>query len=179
MRRQTSEAGESLIEVLVAVVILGLGVTALLGGMATAVFGSAVHRNQADVSAVMTAAGEWVKQADYITCADFDDYLSPTGPQPFAYPGHVVTATAADTLTVSTPTGVAVWTVRFAIKDWQGDDFFARPNDCATADAEGLRMQQVTITVRTADGKIDQSLRVIKRFNDCRPPLPRSGCDTT
>lgn len=181
LRRRTSEAGESLIEVLVAVTILGLGVTALLGGMATAVFGTSLHRDQADVSEVMTAAAERVKDTPYVACAEMDDYLDPTGADPFAFPGHVVTIAAVDTLNVASPGGTPRYTVRFAIKDWYGDQFLPRPDmaTCQQFHDEGARLQRITITASTADSQVSQALPVVKRYNDCRPPLPRPGCDTT
>jgi prepilin-type N-terminal cleavage/methylation domain-containing protein len=70
-----SEAGFTLIEVVVAVLILGVGVVAILGGLATAVFGSGLHRNQADLDAALVTAEEKIKAAPYQSCSG----SNPTG----------------------------------------------------------------------------------------------------
>lgn len=187
-RRRTSQAGESLVEIIVSVAILGLAVVAVMGGLATAVFGSALHRNQADVSTVMTAAAERVKEAPYKRCAVMDDYLGSPPPHTvapsFTFPGHAVTRTSPTRLTVSSPSGSALWTVDFAIADWAGGTVFQPRGptlaDCTSNHEIRLRLQQVTISVATADTKVSQSLPVMKRFGECPPLTPAGtfGCDT-
>ena len=183
--RPGDEAGESLVEIVVSVAILGLAVVAIMGGLATAVLGSALHRNQADVSVVMTAAAERVKEAPYAECAVMDSYLGtfdPAVPPSFNLPGHTVTRTSPSRLTVSSIGGSALWTVDFAIADWAGSKVFV-PRDvttCASNHDLGFRLQQITITVATADTKVSKSLSVMKRFGECPPltPVGIHGCDT-
>lgn len=177
-RSRREEGGESLIELIVATAILGLGVVAVLGGMATAVLTSALHRSQAEVSTVMTAAAEWVKEVPYRKCAVMTDYLGG-----FAYPPYATSA-AGDTLTLTNPSGTAAWKVSFTIADWNGDSFPPRPpapdTTCEIAHGQGLRTQLVTITAVTADGKVSQAIPIVKRFRDCPPVTPPNtpGCDT-
>jgi len=153
-----SEGGESLLELIVAVAILGLGVVALLGGLTTAVFGSALNRSQADVSAVLTAASEQVKAATYMTCAVQATYLGS-----FTYPGWTGPAPV------------------FGIDDWNGAFFVPRvagASTCAQLENLGYRQQRVTLTVSSPNTRVSQTLTVVKRFRDC--PVPgssTSGCD--
>jgi hypothetical protein len=171
------EGGETLLEIIVAVTVLGLAITALLGGLATAVFGSSLHRRQADVSVVMTSAVEWVKQQRYVACATKSSYLDT-----FAYPGYTVGTTPADGITIERPAGTPVWRVTFAIRDWNGGEGFdARiPAVCQASHEAGIRRQEITITVATADGKVFQSVPIVKHYRDCAPaiPLPSPGCET-
>jgi hypothetical protein len=162
-RRPRSQGGESLLELIVAVAILGLGVVALLGGLGTAVFASSLHRSQTDVSAVVTAAAEKVKAAPFMACALPDDYIRPAG-NPFAYPGW---------------TG----TVSGSIADWDGAKFEPRdlaaspPLPCAQMALLGFREQRLTITAVSSDGKVQQSVELVKRYRDCPTPAsPPLGC---
>ena len=162
MRRSgRGEAGETLLEVLISVTILGLGVVALLGGMTTAVATTRVHRQQADVGAVLTAASEKVKSADYRACAVEGDYLG----NPFTYPGW---------------TG----TITFAIAEWNGTAFVPRdpaapaPLPCRQYEDLGHRVQRITLSAASPDATVTRTVTVLKRYRDC--PIPTStvpGCD--
>ncbi len=55
-----SEQGESLIELLFAVVILGLTAGALLSGLGSGIFSTGLHRQQADVATILSSSGEAV-----------------------------------------------------------------------------------------------------------------------
>jgi Tfp pilus assembly protein PilV len=58
---QRPEAGETLIEVLMATAIMAIGVVGIVGGLATTVLGAAVHRQQANGHTVLVAAAEALK----------------------------------------------------------------------------------------------------------------------
>ncbi len=58
------QAGFTLVEVLVSVVILGITFGAVLGGMATSIRTSDLHRQQAQVQAVLASAVEKVKSPE-------------------------------------------------------------------------------------------------------------------
>jgi prepilin-type N-terminal cleavage/methylation domain-containing protein len=68
IRRKAYDAGFTLVEVMVAVVILGLSVAAAVGGLATAISGSNLHRSQADLDAALVTAAERLKTAAYEGC---------------------------------------------------------------------------------------------------------------
>lgn len=69
MRSRTSERGESLIELLVSIVILGIGVTALLTGMGAAAVTSGYHTNQAQQVETIRNYVDAVQSAPYVSCA--------------------------------------------------------------------------------------------------------------
>lgn len=60
-----SEAGATLVEILVAVVILGVGFVAVLGGMGTSFALSAFHREQARTESEIRRYAEAMKAAPY------------------------------------------------------------------------------------------------------------------
>ena len=62
---ERSEAGETLIEVIIATALMGLAVVGIIGGLAATVLGSHVHREQADGSAVLGSAMERTKSTDF------------------------------------------------------------------------------------------------------------------
>jgi prepilin-type N-terminal cleavage/methylation domain-containing protein len=63
------EHGFSLVESVIAVAVLGIIVSAMVGGMATSIAMSALHRQQSSANAVMVSASEAVKNAPYSPCA--------------------------------------------------------------------------------------------------------------
>jgi type II secretory pathway pseudopilin PulG len=65
MTRPSREAGETLIEVVISIAIMGIAFVALLGGMLTAVSLSGLHREQADAQLQLVSAIEQVKAAPY------------------------------------------------------------------------------------------------------------------
>lgn len=72
---RSGEHGFTLVEVLVAVVILGLAVVSILGGLATSIFGTDLHRSQSDLDAALVSAEEQIKAANYQPCVG----TNPTG----------------------------------------------------------------------------------------------------
>lgn len=65
----SGEEGTTLVELLVAVAILGIAFVAVLGGMLTSITASDMHRGQADGLALLTRNAEAVKAAPYVACA--------------------------------------------------------------------------------------------------------------
>jgi Tfp pilus assembly protein PilV len=77
--RRPRDAGETLIEVVISIAIMGIAFVALMGGMLTAVSLSGLHRQQADVQLQLLSAVEQVKAAPYIPCAGNTSYTPPAG----------------------------------------------------------------------------------------------------
>jgi type II secretory pathway pseudopilin PulG len=67
--RGTGEQGETLIELLVTVVIMGTSIIAILLGVATAVASSDTHRQEATGEGVVRSYAEAVLAAPYVDCA--------------------------------------------------------------------------------------------------------------
>src|SRR4051794_11547539 len=63
--RRERDSGFTLVEVLVAMIVLGIGVTALLTAFATHAKTSAANRDQAQAESILTAATEYVKSLAY------------------------------------------------------------------------------------------------------------------
>jgi type II secretory pathway pseudopilin PulG len=83
---RSSQRGETLLELLVAMSILGTGVVALVGGIGTSVLMSDVHRKQATAGAAVRTFAEAIETGvstgtsdPYVPCAKPSDYDSPAG----------------------------------------------------------------------------------------------------
>lgn len=68
MRTTNNEHGDSLIEILAAVAVLGIGITGLLTALATQASTTVVNRSQAQASTTLLAAAEYVKALPYTAC---------------------------------------------------------------------------------------------------------------
>jgi type II secretory pathway pseudopilin PulG len=71
-RNRHHDNGETLIEVLAAIIILGTAIAALLAGLGSAVLNSSRHRDLATGNALLRGYAEAVKQstrAGYVNCA--------------------------------------------------------------------------------------------------------------
>lgn len=87
-RRATGEAGLTLVELLVTIVIMGIAFAVLVGGLGTAVLGSDLHRKQAKVENLLRTFAETVKSAPYQDCAT-KDYAGWSFPTPAGYTAAV------------------------------------------------------------------------------------------
>ncbi|MER5481670.1 prepilin-type N-terminal cleavage/methylation domain-containing protein [Streptomyces sp. NPDC002812] len=103
-RRRRGEEGETLVEVLVAVVLMGVAFLAVLGGMGTAIISSATQQKVTGADAVIRNAAEKVVSDPYVSCAR----------------------------TYETPAPPDGYTVTLEIEYWDGVGAFARA--CPTAD---------------------------------------------
>lgn len=128
------EAGSTLVEVLVAVVILGTAFAAILGGMSTSSIASDLHRKQATAETVLRSLAEWVKAQPY------DDDC------PAGY----------STSGLRVPSGyeVAITGVQY----WSGDNP-ATFSSCLVD--RGLQL--VSLQARSTDGRATEAVQVLKR----------------
>ena len=69
MHRPSNDEGSTLIETLVAVSILGISFTAVVGGMYTSTLASDAHRKQASAATYLSSYAEAVKGDPYTACA--------------------------------------------------------------------------------------------------------------
>jgi len=135
------EAGTTLVEVLVATAILGIGVLAVVGGMATSIIGTDHHRKQAQAHTVLVSAADVVKSQaanPYQACATTGTYA----------PGSGVTLPAGWS-------GASI-SVR-SITYWNGSTFAA---SCPALDS---KLQLIEVQVATPDGRATESVAVVKR----------------
>ncbi|MEU3838683.1 prepilin-type N-terminal cleavage/methylation domain-containing protein [Streptomyces sp. NPDC028635] len=103
-RRRRGDEGETLVEVLVAVVLMGVAFVAVLGGLGTAIISSVAQQKMTSADSVIRSAAEKVVSDPYVSCAR--SYETPAPP--------------------------AGYTVTVEVEYWDGVGAFGRP--CPTAD---------------------------------------------
>lgn len=94
-----SEAGTTLIELLVAVAIMGIAFVTILGGIGTAIIGSDIQKRDATGGVVLTSAAEKIvaDSMPYKPCAAPADYQDPAYLDPtFTRGGYRVEVTEVD-----------------------------------------------------------------------------------
>jgi len=147
------ERGETLVELLVALVILGVAVVAIVFGLGTSVLMSDVHRKQTQANVTARDYAEALQdavttnQSNYVNCATPADYGPGTAK---------ITATG-----FSVPTGYNASVT--SLKYWDGTSAFV--SACPATDT-GL--QQVTLRVSSTDTRATESLTLVLRL-PCRP----------
>jgi type II secretory pathway pseudopilin PulG len=130
------DTGETLIELLVAIVILGISVVAILGGLAVVVQSSTLHRKQAQAQNGLRAWAEQIGAATYNDCATVGSFSLPSPSLPTGFTPQVT-----------------------AVRYWTGTSF-------STSCAADNGIQKVTLRVAGTNGLspgFTQSLDVIVR----------------
>lgn len=153
-KRPHPDAGDSLVEILVAVTILTIAFAAILAGFATSVTASDYHKKQAQAEALIRNFAEHLTSTD---STDADAYQNctvsstPIYPVPSAdgYPVGDVPATSLYQWTVA----VSYWVAPTAPTTWT--------STCPAAGDPGL--QKIQITVSTSDGRVSETMSVLKR----------------
>lgn len=129
-----NDQGETLIELIIAVAIMGIAVVAIVAGIATSILMSDIHRKQA-------TAGAYVRDYAEAVAGHYDASASPT------YPPSAV-GFAAPTGFTATVTSVKCW-----------NDTSGVFSGCTAANA----VQQITLCVASADSRASESLIVVVR----------------
>jgi prepilin-type N-terminal cleavage/methylation domain-containing protein len=94
-RRCRGEGGYTLSEVLVAVIILGVGVVAIVGALGSSIFTSRVHRDIVTSDATVRQYAEQLTRVVYAPCATPATYPAMTG-VPAGYTVTIVDVDYAD-----------------------------------------------------------------------------------
>lgn len=138
------DGGLSLIEVLIAIVIMGIAMAAILGAIGTQIRGADAHRDQSNAQVVLTSAAERVKAVLYSACG--------AAATSYATAARGVTPPSDWVSTGWSPNG----SVSVAVTFWNGTAFTNACNDNVAADTGGLlRMQQVLVTVTAPNGETE------------------------
>jgi prepilin-type N-terminal cleavage/methylation domain-containing protein len=133
-RTDDREAGLTLVEVLMAVAILGIGVVAIVGGMMTSIKSSDLERRAADAQTAVRAYAEAVAGATYAACAS----------------SYATTGFTA-------PTG---FTTSMTVSYWNATTS-SFGSTCTVPTDSGL--QKVALTVAATDGRATETLTIAKR----------------
>lgn len=135
-RRQGDDSGESLVELMLTILIVGVCAVAIGSGIALSVKMSDVHRKQALAGEFLHNYAETLQSATYQSC---------TSTTPNYAAG------------LPTPTGSGSWTVsQAAISYWNGTAF---NGTCQNPD----RLQQVTLRLVGDSGLVNESVVVVLR----------------
>lgn len=140
--RPRGDAGESLLEILLAIAIMGIAFAAILAGLGTAVATSGINREQADDSAYVRAIAERLEAVTpFPSCAT-------------AQAAYEAALTAAPAITP--PAGASR---SLAVSYWDGSDFDGNPCTSATT------LHRITVTTTPADlrATAPRPLDVVKR----------------
>lgn len=155
----TDERGDTFIEILIAMVIMGIVVVAVIGSMGTSTAASGSHRRQADAHAILTAAADRLKsnaEVAYVPCAlkSNSNYLGAI--QAVALPSVGFTSA-----------GITITDIQYWNGGLTSPEFSSVLANCKdnVADANGnliYRLQLITIGVANTTGSVSETLSIIK-----------------
>lgn len=137
-----ADSGESLLELMIAVAIMGIAVVAIVSGIATSILMSDINRKQATAGAYVRNYAEAVEA--YVAAGNFNTTASPT------YPPATVG------FTPPLPSGAYVASVS-SVTCW--NDTTTAFGTCPTTAA----VQRVALTVASSDARASEGLVVIVR----------------
>jgi Tfp pilus assembly protein PilV len=135
-----NDDGETLIELIIAVAIMGIAVVAIVGGIATTILMSDIHRKQ-------TTAGAYVRDYAEAVAGHYNASASLSSYSPSTAIGFVLDP--ATTGFTATPTSVKCW----------DDTVSAFGTTCSGSSP----VQQVTLSVASNDLRASESLVVVVR----------------
>ena len=147
----SADDGYTLVEVLVAIAILGIAFVSLLGAFRMSILGSDAHKQQSQVEAVIDSAVEQVKSVPHVTCAVKTE------------PTYV---NAAQSAAAANPPGWALSTVQItdiqywdpsSATGWNSTTCFDKPEN------NFLNLQLITLKVTNPGTRADQTLSFVKR----------------
>lgn len=134
--RASGEAGETLLELLVSITILGVAVIAIASGLAGTVMVSSLHRQQSDAQRALRNYAESLESGSYNPC----------------------TSTSAASYSLGSTAGFVAPTV--TVTYWNNSTPGFQPS-CPSGGDTGL--QKVKISLQSADGRVADSVAVVLR----------------
>jgi type II secretory pathway pseudopilin PulG len=156
-RRSTERGAASLVEVLLAIAIVGIGFAGVLGGLSGAIIGTRLHQDRSEAQLLLTSAADLLRSDD-ITFTGCD-------PSPAEYEGLLRGAFSADDLPQDWSTSDLFVT---EVLLWDGEEFTdaVTEDECEAAvddaDEPLLDLHLVTIEVRSPDLQTTEAIAVVK-----------------
>jgi Tfp pilus assembly protein PilV len=145
LRQERPEAGETLIEVMISSALMALLVVAIVGGLATVLISSRIHRNQADGNVSLVKAMEKVRSETSPSCALND---------------------ASHPYRVGLPAGVTISSIEYQTtgSDSSGNSILVwSPSNSVCCDLSSpLSLQRITLQYVNADSSVNPSLSFVK-----------------
>lgn len=150
MTERARDRGTGLIEILVAVTLLGLGAVGTLTAMTVAIRGSVDHEE-------LSGARRWVVSAADALVSDDVPRVACTAGESTVRAAYQA---AAQAVTNGRPDGWAAsqLTVQSPVLFWNGSTF-----GTTCYEANGLELQQITLVAVAPDGETDEVLTVVKK----------------
>jgi prepilin-type N-terminal cleavage/methylation domain-containing protein len=160
------DRGETLVELLISVAILGIATTAVLGMLQTSIGASDIHHKQSVAGSILDNFAEHMlneASAPYTACpgavaaystnrSGFESQLDTTSSKVFE-PDYVVGGTARYMLSMTVQGG--------ELQAAGSDPSVIFSGGCADAEVSGL--QELTLTVGSLDTKATESTVIVKR----------------
>lgn len=158
-RPASQDEGETLIELIIAVAIMGIAVVAIVGGIATSILMSDIHRKQATAGVYVRTYAEavvaYVATNTSASNANFDAHASPDYGPSKVLNGLSWASFTAPNVGFDPPV--------ISVRCWDDSHLqFPTPpagNGCTTSST----VQQLTLSVASADSRASESLVVVVR----------------
>jgi len=180
MTHGRSEVGETLIEVLIALAILGVVVAGMVGALGTSIFASDVHQQESIANTVLVSTAELAKSASYSPCWTLaSSYTRPVYENDSVHQWPSVTTELSSMRTQgSLGRNGSAWSasnITIAVAYWNTQtQTWDAPTPPTAAPSSGVchddpgsatpfPMQLLTVTVTSPDGRGTASTGVIKR----------------
>lgn len=160
------DSGATLVEVVIAVVLVGVLLTVVLGAARVSIIGTRLERDHAKSYQWLQSANGVLQAADRVSC-DHDPVNVPEDAA-FGSGEEKVRLTYEQTIRdgVVNPPEWADYqlSVLYPVMVWDGAQYWepaAAPKPCY--DADGYLLQLVTLQVTSPDGEIIETIQVVKR----------------
>ena len=152
-----SDAGFTFVEILVSILLLGTAVLSMVTLVLTSVEASALARDRANAHAWLQSASDVLYGAPREDCGISPTVASPTGT---SREPQVRAAYQAVVRSVSTPQGWPTGNISIVepVLFWDGSEMY-QPT---CYDDSGVSLQRITIEVRGLDGRVVESVQVVK-----------------
>lgn len=162
-----TDKGSTLIETLVAIVLMGTVVIAVVGSIQTLIRSSSTNDEVAKVEAVLVSASDRLRAADYVPCPDLSgDYghLSDAAASTVGWGPNQVEITEIQYWDATAGGTTYTGDVIEADGAWSATNSFVTPSGCQSDInlTTARTLQKLTIVVTSPDGSIQREIEVVK-----------------